>query len=115
MAVRSGSKSTNRINLQVALKDGAPVKSCKPSVDVLFRSVASLVNGNILAVIMTGMGDDGADGVQVLKRKGCLCFSQSEDTCVVYGMPRAVDEKGLSDKKVSLKDMAAQITKTVKS
>jgi len=82
---------------------------------VLFRSLAAYYEGNILAVIMTGKGADGCEGVRALKRTGCHCLSQSEDTCVVYGMPLAVDEAGLSDERVPLPRLAGRIAQLVAS
>jgi len=93
----------------IGLNDAPPVKSCRPSVDVLFRSIAAVQGGNVLAVVLTGMGDDGSDGVAALKRKGCYCITQSEKTCVVYGMPRAVDEMNNSDEQVDIENVAARI------
>ena len=94
---------------RIQLTSDPPVNSCRPSVDVLFRSIAEAYDGSILAVIMTGMGSDGMEGVRVLKQKGCYCLAQSEETCVVYGMPRAIIEAGLSDEKVHLHNMAPRI------
>ncbi len=91
-----------------------PENSCRPAVDVLFRSVANCYNGNMLAVIMTGMGSDGKEGVKYMKQFGCICLSQSADTCVVYGMPLAVDESGLSDESVPLTKLAERITAIVR-
>jgi two-component system chemotaxis response regulator CheB len=98
----------------VGLNDNPPENSCRPSVDVLFRSLAAQYEGNMLAVIMTGMGNDGCEGVRAMKRRGCLCLTQTEATCVVYGMPLAVDEAGLSDEQVSLDRLAERITYLVK-
>lgn len=81
----------------ILLKDTPPVNSVRPSADVLFESIAQSYQGHILAVILTGMGEDGKKGVAVMKERGCICISQNAETCVVYGMPRAVDEAGLSD------------------
>jgi two-component system, chemotaxis family, protein-glutamate methylesterase/glutaminase len=92
----------------------APENSCRPAADVLFRSVANCYNGNILAVIMTGMGSDGKEGVKIMKQQGCICLSQSAETCVVYGMPQAVDEAGLSDESVPLQKLADRITAIVR-
>lgn len=98
----------------IHLSDGPPENSCKPAVDVLFRSVSAVYKNNILAAVMTGMGSDGALGVQYLKQHGqCYCVSQTEDTCVVYGMPRAVDQMGLTDAHVPLEEMAAVLTRCV--
>ncbi|HWQ10075.1 MAG TPA: chemotaxis response regulator protein-glutamate methylesterase [Holophaga sp.] len=96
-------------SLIVGLNENPPENSCRPSVDVLFRSVAAHFRGNMLAVIMTGMGNDGCEGVRAMKRQGCLCLSQTEDSCVVYGMPLAVDEAGLSDERVPLDRLAERI------
>lgn len=98
----------------IALNDGPPENSCRPSVDVLFRSVASVyAQGTVLSLIMTGMGADGLNGVRALKRKNCYSITQSESTCVVYGMPRAVDEAGLSDLSVPLPELAEQVSKLI--
>ena len=77
--------------------DDPPERSCKPSVDYLFRSVAHAYQSDALGVIMTGMGDDGSMGCRLLKRNGCKIVVQDEETCVVYGMPRQVVEAGLAD------------------
>jgi two-component system chemotaxis response regulator CheB len=98
----------------VGLNENPPENSCRPSVDVLFRSLAAQYEGNMLAVIMTGMGSDGCEGVRVMKRRGCYCLTQSEASCVVYGMPLAVDEAGLSDERVPLAQLAHRITTLVR-
>lgn len=100
--------------LIVGLNDNPPEHSCRPSVDVLFRSLAAHFDGNMLAVVMTGMGSDGCEGVRAMKRRGCLCLTQSEDSCVVYGMPMAVDEAGLSDQQVHLGRLAERIVQLVR-
>ena len=97
----------------IGLNENPPENSCRPSVDVLFRSLAAHYGGNVLAVVMTGMGSDGCEGVRALKRGGCHCLTQTEDTCVVYGMPLAVDEAGLSDEKVALPHLAHRIASLV--
>ena len=75
-----------------------PVSSLhRPSVDVLFLSVAELFRGQVLAGILTGMGADGAKGMEQLKRKGAHTLAESEESCVVYGMPRAAVERGCVD------------------
>jgi len=68
----------------------------KPSVDVLFDSAAGVVGAGVLALVLTGMGRDGARGARALRDAGARVLTQSEHSCVVYGMPRAVDEAGLS-------------------
>lgn len=79
------------------------VNGVRPSADVLFTSVADVHRGEgIVAAILTGMGKDGADGVQRLKTLcDCHCIAQSKDTCVVYGMPREVVERGLADQQLA--------------
>ncbi|MFH0809779.1 MAG: chemotaxis response regulator protein-glutamate methylesterase [Pseudomonadota bacterium] len=110
-AVPGGAGSAGRI--VVALNDFPPVNSCRPSVDVLFRSIAECYGGGSLAVIMTGMGEDGARGVRDLKDKGCYCLAQNEETCTVYGMPRAVVEARLADEVLPLDQIALRIMKIV--
>jgi two-component system chemotaxis response regulator CheB len=94
----------------IGINDWPPENSCKPSVDVLFRSVAEhWGDSGVLAVILTGMGSDGLNGVRILKKKKCFCITQSQSSCVVYGMPRSVDEAKLSDKSVHLDSIASEI------
>ncbi|MDD5676040.1 MAG: CheB methylesterase domain-containing protein, partial [Chitinivibrionales bacterium] len=94
----------------IGLNDEPPENSCRPSVDVLFRSAAAAYGDRgVLAIVLTGMGSDGCSGVRALKRHPCLCLTQTEQTCVVYGMPRAVDEAGLSDKSLSLEAIAEEM------
>ncbi len=91
--------------LHVRITNDPPERSCRPSVDYLFRSVADVVSGRALAVIMTGMGDDGTLGCRLLKRKGSTVVVQDEASSVVYGMPRQVVESGVADHVASLSDM----------
>jgi len=81
----------------------------RPAADVLFKSAAEVFGAKTLAVVMTGMGADGVQGAAWIKAKGGQVFVESEETCVVYGMPRSVMEAGLSDKSVPLGKMAAAI------
>jgi len=78
----------------VVLSDEDRVNGHRPSVDVLFRSVASEFGSRAVGVLMTGMGDDGACGLGQLRTAGALTIAQSEDSCVVYGMPKAAIERG---------------------
>jgi len=84
---------------RIGFDDSPPIFNIRPAADVLFWSVAEACpNGGVLAVILTGMGEDGAQGLTKIKRcLRCICIAQSRDTCVVYGMPRAVIECGLAD------------------
>lgn len=72
----------------VHVVDGPPVNRHKPSVDVLFKSAAECGGRDVLGIIMTGMGDDGARGMKVLHDGGARCIAQNEETCVVFGMPK---------------------------
>lgn len=98
----------------ITLTDGAPVNSCRPAVDVLFRSIPAIYGKKVLSLIMTGMGNDGMAGVRELKILGCHSITQSADSCVVYGMPRAVDEHNLSDEQVALSGLANRITELIR-
>ncbi len=98
----------------IGLDDGPKENSCRPAVDFLFRSLADCYGeGAVLAVIMTGMGNDGMRGMRQLKTKNCYALSQSEESCVVYGMPKAVDDAGLSDESVDLEKLAGRINEIV--
>ncbi|CAN2043599.1 Protein-glutamate methylesterase/protein-glutamine glutaminase 5 [Candidatus Magnetomoraceae bacterium gMMP-1] len=81
----------------------------RPSVDVLFQSASEIFDNGVLGIVMTGMGSDGTQGSAFIKAQGGKIFTEAEETCVVYGMPRSVDEAGLSDQSVSLKRMAITI------
>lgn len=113
MVIRSDPNANGGPGFVVALNENPPEQNCRPSVNVLFRSVSTYFGGKILAVVMTGMGEDGCEGVRAMKRQGCICLTQEESTCVVYGMPRAVDEAGLSDERVSLDQLAQRIQQLV--
>ncbi len=78
----------------VEVMDGPLVNRHRPSVDVLFRSVARAAGANALGVIMTGMGDDGAAGLLEMRKAGAQTVAQDEDSCVVYGMPREAIKRG---------------------
>ncbi len=85
----------------------------RPSVDVLFRSAAEVYGQRVLGVVMTGMGSDGRAGAAWIKAQGGLIYTESEETCVVYGMPASVVEAGLSDRSVPLDRMALAIREAV--
>lgn len=85
----------------------------RPSVDVLFQSAAEVYRQRVLGVVMTGMGSDGKQGAAWIKAQGGLVYTESEETCVVYGMPSSVVEAGLSDRSVPLDKMAQAIREAV--
>jgi two-component system chemotaxis response regulator CheB len=80
-----------------------------PSVDVLFESAASLFGSNALAVILTGMGNDGALGMKLLHDQGAYTITQDESTSVVYGMPKQAFLLGAADKQSQIEDIPYQI------
>jgi len=93
----------------VVLSDEPRVNGHRPSVDVLFKSVAEEFGPKGVAVLMTGMGDDGANGLGAVKAAGGMTMAQSEDSCVVYGMPKAAVERGHAIRVVALDAMAHTI------
>ena len=95
----------------VAVKDGPLVSRHRPSVDVLFRSAAQCAGANARGILMTGMGDDGAAGLLEMRKAGAVTVAQDEDSCVVFGMPKAAIERGAAVKIVSLAQIHAEITR----
>ncbi len=87
---------------RVQLRKDPPIHHTRPAVDMLFNSAARCAGSNALGVILTGMGRDGAQGMQQLKAAGAVNLAQNEETCVVYGMPRAAVELGVVDRVLPL-------------
>ena len=104
MVVRSGAQ------YRVEVKDGPLVSRHKPSVDVLFRSVAKAAGSNATGFIMTGMGDDGARGMKEMHEAGAVTYAQDEETCVVFGMPKEAIKLGGVDHVVPLERIAGLIS-----
>jgi two-component system, chemotaxis family, protein-glutamate methylesterase/glutaminase len=90
----------------VVLSDDPRVNGHRPSADVLFKSLADEFKAKGVAVIMTGMGEDGAQGLGIVKAAGGLTLAQSEESCVVYGMPKAAIERGFAMRVVALDTLA---------
>jgi two-component system chemotaxis response regulator CheB len=111
MKIIAGADGKSRV---VKITDDPPENSCKPSVDYLFRSVAHHYVGRATGVIMTGMGSDGTDGLELMKQNGATIIAQDEASCVVFGMPRKAAESGLADAVVPLNQIADMIVKTVR-
>jgi two-component system chemotaxis response regulator CheB len=111
MKIVAGADGKNRI---IRITDDPPENSCKPSVDYLFRSIAQHYVGRATGVIMTGMGSDGAQGLEQMKRNGAFIIAQNEETCVVYGMPKEPIESGIVDVIAPLDNIADEISRTVK-
>ena len=97
-----------------SIKDGPPVSRHRPSVDVLFRSVAKSAGNRAMGIIMTGMGDDGAAGLKEMHDLGAPTIAQNEKTCVVYGMPREAVDIGAVTTVAPLDDIAREICSAVK-
>ena len=97
------------------LHDGPEVNRHKPSVDVMFRSIAQNVGSNAISVILTGMGNDGAEGMKEMKEAGAPTIAQDEKSSVVWGMPGEAVKLGCVDSIVSLSKVAAAISKLVKN
>ena len=91
----------------VVLSDAPPVNGHRPSADVLFHSVAQEFHLTSVGVLMTGMGDDGAEGLGAIQSSGGMTVAQSEETCVVSGMPRAAILKGYANKIIGLESLSA--------
>lgn len=99
----------------VEVVDGPLVNRHRPSVDVLFRSVAACAGQNALGVIMTGMGDDGTRGLLEMRQAGAATLGQDEASCVVYGMPKEAFKAGAVQRQVSLDDIPAEIISYLQS
>ncbi|WOB08903.1 chemotaxis response regulator protein-glutamate methylesterase [Piscinibacter gummiphilus] len=93
----------------VEVVDGPLVNRHRPSVDVLFRSVAKSAGANALGVIMTGMGDDGAAGLLEMRNQGARTLAQDEESCVVFGMPKEAIKRGGAERVVALSGIASEI------
>ncbi len=99
----------------VTSEEGIKVSGHCPSVDVLFDSAAYCGKKNALGVILTGMGSDGAAGLLNMRKMGAVTLGQSQESCVVYGMPRAAFENGSVKRQVSLERMAGEIELRLKT
>jgi two-component system chemotaxis response regulator CheB len=93
----------------VVLNEDARVNGHRPSADVLFNSAAEEFGPQTVAVIMTGMGDDGAEGLGAVKRAGGMTIAQSEESCVVYGMPKAAIERGYATRVIALDGLSSTL------
>jgi two-component system chemotaxis response regulator CheB len=102
----------NRVCLQ--LNQNEPENSCRPAVDVLFRSVAATYRGNTLAIVLTGMGNDGFKGCEAIRHAGGQILVQDEASSVVWGMPGFVAKAGLADGQIALSQLAGEILNRVR-
>jgi two-component system chemotaxis response regulator CheB len=94
----------------VEVRDGPPVNRHRPSVDVLFRSVARVAGRNALGIIMTGMGDDGARGLKEMRDAGANTIAQDEASSIVFGMPKEAIKLGAAERTIGLRDVAGAIS-----
>ena len=101
------------VELLVRIDDSAPRNLHKPSVDVLFDSVAKESGANAIGVILTGMGADGAQGLMAMRQAGALTIAQNEASCVVYGMPRRAFELGAVKEVLDLPQIAESLVRNV--
>ena len=99
----------NGAQYAVVTKDGPLVSRHRPSVDVLFRSVANSAGQNAMGIIMTGMGDDGVKGMIEMRKTGANTYAQDESSCVVYGMPKEAVKQGAAMYEVELDNIAELI------
>jgi two-component system, chemotaxis family, protein-glutamate methylesterase/glutaminase len=102
-----------RARVRLGLHQGPPENSCRPAVDVLFRSAANVYGDSLLGVILTGMGRDGLRGCEYVRAVGGSVLVQDEKSSVVWGMPRFVMQAGLAHAVVPLADMAGEISRRV--
>jgi len=108
MQVRNGGPQT-----VVTLNQSPPENSCRPAVDVMFRSCAEVYGGSVVTAILTGMGQDGLRGTQALKAKGAYVIAQDEASSVVWGMPGAVVAAGLADRVAPLSAIVPEILRQI--
>lgn len=93
----------------IKIVDLPPEDNCKPSVNILFRSAVAVYGGGLVGVIMTGMGNDGFDGLKLIKKNNGYVIGQNKESCVVYGMPAMATNEGLVDSSLNPIDIASRI------
>jgi two-component system, chemotaxis family, protein-glutamate methylesterase/glutaminase len=104
-----------RINGEVRIKicQSPPQNSCRPSADILFRSAADIFGSHVLAVVMTGMGQDGLRGCERIREAGGQILAQDEESSVVWGMPKFVAQAGLVDRILPLSQLGQEVNRRV--
>jgi two-component system chemotaxis response regulator CheB len=103
----------NGVDARVFLDQSPPQNSCRPSVDALFSSIAEAYGGAVIAVILTGMGQDGLRGAEILKAQGASILAQDEASSVVWGMPGAIVNSGLADCVLPLGQIVPEVLRRV--
>ncbi|MEO0444332.1 MAG: chemotaxis response regulator protein-glutamate methylesterase [Pseudomonadota bacterium] len=96
-------------NQQIKIIDSSKPVNYKPCVDITFASLSNTYGANTLAIVLTGMGQDGRDGAELLKQQSAQVWTQSEKSCLIYGMPMAIDKANLSDASMDLQQMSQQL------
>jgi two-component system chemotaxis response regulator CheB len=104
----------DKFGARLHLTEEPPENSCRPAVDVLFRSVVAAYGADVLGLIMTGMGQDGLRGCRLIKEKGGKIIAQDEATSVVWGMPGCVVQDGLADKVLPLPEITGEVMRRLK-
>ena len=97
----------------VRVRESTPAQTYKPCVDITFSSACEVFAGDVLAIVLTGMGADGRDGARLLKQKGATVWAQDEASSVIYGMPAAVVAAGLADRVLALDDVGRSLLSAV--
>jgi two-component system, chemotaxis family, protein-glutamate methylesterase/glutaminase len=110
MKLAAGAKG----EILMRVTDDPPENGCRPAVDYLFRSAALNFPGRSVAAILTGMGNDGTEGLRMLKRSGCFSIAQDEASCVVFGMPKEAIQAGVVDSVAPLDMIGAAIVRSVR-
>ncbi|HED66770.1 MAG TPA: chemotaxis protein CheB [Planctomycetes bacterium] len=98
----------SRFDCHIQLDEAPPVNYCRPAVDPLFESLPYVYGARVLAIILTGMGSDGVEGVRAIRAAGGYCLVQDEESCVVFGMPKAVQEAGEYDEILRPEEIATR-------
>jgi two-component system chemotaxis response regulator CheB len=101
----------NGAKYSIVISDGKLVNRHRPSVDVLFRSVANCAGSNSVGILMTGMGDDGARGLLDMKIAGAFTIAQNEESCIVFGMPKVAINLGAAMEILPLEEIAKRVTR----
>ena len=101
--------ASNGAGVSVLLDQSPPQNSCRPAVDALFTSIGSVYGGAVIAAVLTGMGQDGLRGAEILKAQGASVLAQDEASSVVWGMPGAVVNAGIADRVLPLERVIPEI------
>lgn len=101
--------ASNGTGARVCLDQSPQLNSCRPAVDALFCSIGEVYGGAVIAVILTGMGQDGLRGAEILKARGASILAQDEASSVVWGMPGAVANASLADRVLPLEEVVPEI------